>query len=705
MEEPATKRAEFPSALIEWAGHHAGGVRRLFDEHSGRPNKEVLRTNLLSRLESWASDLSSGDTPTPRILLLVGGPGNGKTEAVESTIRWLDGSLGCQGGLISALTTSFSPSAGLAVPRLVRIDAGELAASRAPRQLMVVQDASVVAGQVGISPAQLLINELAEALDGPPSLTYLCCVNRGILDDALIFALDSNLHSASRLLETITRSVSLDPEAPSCWPLEGYESVAIWPMDAESLLVNTDDGYEPPATTLLSQALSEDRWPVHGTCASGARCPFCGSRAELAKSGQDALLTILRWYEVSSGRRWSFRDLFSLISYLLAGHRASDQEDQVDPCQWAAGLIRADEGITEWKKPSKVLSSAIFVLATSSFEHLLFHRWDVDGRSSFRQDLKDLGLEQDHTLMGLYFFLQGRKSTYLPATISSLLEGIASTLDPAISDPDGMVPVSARTTLALRDIDANFSRSVEEGLELVRKYQFLTPLETELLKRLAKADRSLSASAARRKKPAAANRVQRTIRDFACRLVRRTLGAKSAVVPDTAVLKAYREIIEDVSGGGHLLYDAALQVEELLNDGEHFEVSLTTTFGQPLPPVQRQATLVVPRRAVKIREDQSIGRPRSPICFLRVGSGLSEQPIALTYDLFKAVKELERGMSVASLPRSVVALLDTTKARLSGPIVRDAEILERAKIRLGSSGVAISRYRGGFISRQERVRS
>jgi hypothetical protein len=84
-----------------------------------------------------------------------------------------------------------------------------------------------------------------------------------------------------------------------------------------------------------------------------------------------------------------------------------------------------------------------------------------------------------------------------------------------------------------------------------------------------------------------------------------------------------------------------------------------------------------------------------------VGSGKSAQPIALTYDLFKAVKELERGMSVASLPRSVLALLDTTRARLSGPIVRDRDILDRARVRLGTSGTVVEQRRSGFAARKE----
>ncbi|GJB83454.1 hypothetical protein KAM380_079190 [Aeromonas caviae] len=130
-------------------------------------------------------------------------------------------------------------------------------------------------------------------------------------------------------------------------------------------------------------------------------------------------------------------------------------------------------------------------------------------------------------------------------------------------------------------------------------------------------------------------------------------------------------------------------------------MSLTTTFGQPLPPRQRQATLVVQQSSVRMPPQNITGRPHPPICYLQVGQGQSAQPVPLTYDLFKAVKELERGLSPASLPRTVVALLDTTKARLSGPIVRDKGLLEDARIRVGADGTIVARSWNGFVEGKE----
>jgi hypothetical protein len=164
-------------------------------------------------------------------------------------------------------------------------------------------------------------------------------------------------------------------------------------------------------------------------------------------------------------------------------------------------------------------------------------------------------------------------------------------------------------------------------------------------------------------------------------------------VLDAAVLADFQEVVDDASDAG--IDEVGREIENLLNTEQHFEVSLTTTFGQPLPPANGQATLVVQRRDVQPAPADAAGRPAAPLRFLEVGEGVSAQAVALTYDLFKAVREIERGMSVASLPRPVLALLDTTAARLAGPIVRDEAALRRALIRLGNE-TAVQERRGAF---------
>ena len=168
-------------------------------------------------------------------------------------------------------------------------------------------------------------------------------------------------------------------------------------------------------------------------------------------------------------------------------------------------------------------------------------------------------------------------------------------------------------------------------------------------------------------------------------------------MPDMETFDAFQKVVADTDGSGHELVEVARQVEDLLNHGDRFEVSLTTTFGQPLPPERARAVLVVPRRNVSPRNVDYNGRPPPTLSFLDVGLGDSFQPIALTFELFKSVKDLALGLSPASLPRSVLALLDTTRARMAGAIVRDRIVQERPQIVVGDR-LEIGRQRGRFIS-------
>lgn len=688
---------DLPGGLLEWSGQRSGGARRLFDSGSGRPSGDVLPTNLLARLRRWASDFAAEGSNAPRVVLLVGGPGNGKTEAIESTISWLDESLACGGALASRLAGSFATSAN---PRAASASVQGPGGSSVV--LDVVQDASLPDARApGRQPSKVLVDELAQAMAAGPGFAYLCCVNRGILDDAVVHAIEGGMDAPRRLLETITRSVSLAPGAPSCWPLEGYPEVAVWPMDSESLLVPTEDGLAAPATELLARATDEGRWPQPGSCAAAAKCPFCASRELLSRdAARGSLLKVLRWYELASGKRWNFRDLFSLVSYALTGARMPSEGRQTGPCGWAAEQVELDSRCAT-SKPDRQRSAAIYHLATSSYQHLLFRQWDAAAGPLLLQDLKELGLRDNHALMGLHYFLRHPHAPAVTETLGPLLSDLGRLLDPALSDPDGEVELSGKTSRPARDIDTRFSQSVAAGLAFLKPYQCLSGLEVELLGRLAAAD-TLLGEEARRKRPATALRVQRFVREFACRLARRSIGMRSGVVQDASTLSAFQQLTDGTEESGERLYQAAAQVEALLNKGEYFEVPLNSTFGQPLPPEARRATLVVPKQRVREGGVERPGRPRSPFPFLRIGAR-GDQQVPLTYDLFKSVSEITEGMSPSSLPKTVVALLDTTRARLSGPIVRDEEILEDAHFQLGRSTEQVVRARKRFV-RKDRAR-
>lgn len=694
---PVQPPTTYPRDLLEWAGHRSGGVRRLFDRGSGRPSGRLIETALLARLRDWARALAAAEPGVPRIVLLVGGPGNGKTEAVEATIQALGEYYGIGGTLEARLEPIFAPTDGSTVPRIARVDLVPATSHLPGTALTLVQDASVADPSLPAkTPAGLLVDDLSSAIRGTCGDLYLACVNRGVLDDALIHATEHGRSDITTLIETVVRAVSMSPSAPECWPLEKHPYVAVWPMDVESLLAQSPELHATPspAAQMVTLATNAERWPALGSCPAGERCPFCRSRALLSvEPNRSSLLRILRWYELSTGKRWSFRDLFSLISYLLAGAPPSESNG-LSPCEWAAALVElAERGGT---RPDPRRLSAPFTLLAAQYQHALLSSMPRVRRSGIRADIRDLKLETNPALMGLHHFLVSNRHSSVPGTLRSQLEGVAAALDPALADPDIEIAVSARTNLRLREIDIRFSQSVREGYSFVRKYQSLSILESDVLTRLADADDAISAAESRRRKPATAVRLQRLLRDMACQLVRRSLGVRGGVVKELATLCDYEQV---VNGDTSLIHHAVKQVEGLLNERERFVVTLNTTFGEPLPPQTRRIVLETAKQKVRPRQSAVEGRPNADIRFLSIGSGSATQTIPLTYELFRSVRELQAGMMAASLPRAVIAALDTARAKLAGRIVRDEEQLDGAEIRIGVRDDVIVREMGRFLVR------
>lgn len=684
-----TTTLRYPAGLVDWSGQHSGGVRKPFYDSSGRPCRVVIETPLLTKVRDWARAVVS-DSLAPRCLLLVGGPGNGKTEAVEALVRHIDEVLVASGKVIEDFAVTYSGQNGATIPRLVSAELPSNAGGRSG--ICVVQDASVNdAAHPGKSAADLLVSDFSSHLAGPSSHVYVACVNRGILDEALTLATDQGKLLVQRLLEATVRSVGQSPSSPSCWPLEGFAHVSVWPMDVETLVwVRAEGAQASPAEQLFNHATDSTLWPAEA-CAAGDHCPFCRSRATLAKTAhRDNLLRILRWNELATGKRWSFRDLFSLASYILAGASPQESGDAVNPCAWAAKLVDLSQRTSGAKESTRL--RAPFQIVAAQYEHALFGTWPRLGTRGLRAEIKELQLEGDPGLMGLHYFLSSRREVAIPGTLEQQLEALVEALDPAVADPSAIITLSARDLHLGKEVDARFSHSIADGLSHLRR--LLSPAEAALIERLAESDAKLSMSDIRRRRPAMAKRLQGLIRDFSCRLVRRSLGVRYGITREHKLLADFEKV---VSGDETLLHKAVKHVDALINQREQFVVVLNSTFGEPLAPLPRRATLHTAREKVRPVKATTDGRPTSPVRFLSVGG--KEHALALTYDLFRSVRELEDGMLPASLPRPVVALLDATRARIGGLVVRDEEKLDGAEIHIRDT--VITRELGAFVVTRE----
>lgn len=694
--------SRYPEALLNWSGDKAGGVKKLFYKGSGRPSGDVISTGLLIRLQAWAIDLAAGKDGTPKAIFLVGGPGNGKTEAVEFTIRELDAAMRLNGALLEELASRFSGEAGEPPGRLVKTKQTQFPEQTKLTAISIVQDGSEADRDSSITPAEHLCNDIRSLLEQGRGHAYIACVNRGVLDDALILAMEREEPAVGDLVKKIVQSASLSSRGIACWPLESYPDFAVWPMDVESLVEEVDgQGADSAARQILSVATDANEWPPFGSCAAGESCPFCTNRKLLAgEPHRSSFIRVLRWFELSSGKRWNFRDLFSLTAYILAGTTESGTKGVYHPCEWAQTQLQPKEGNHAKREAKRV--RGLFKLLSAQYQHALFGAWPTERAVTLRNDIKELKLSDQPGLVGLQQFLALDKRKETTSTLRTQLAGMGGYLDPAVANPELEVALSSNKAIKFKELDRLFSLSVRGGRELLHKHKCLSELENSLLKVLEEADELLSEESTRRRKPAVAERVQALVRMIGCRIARRSVGVRSGITKDSDVLAEFNQVL---NGDTAALQAATQQVEGLLNKDRRFLVSLNTTFGEPLPPPERRVMLTTDiQRVRQLPLQQDDRKPKLPVRFLSVGSGAATQPVALTYELFKATKSLRKGMVPASLPRSVVALLDTTRAKLAGAVVRDEEELDGSEIELGMRDDVIVRNFGAFMVQRRNTR-
>jgi hypothetical protein len=681
----ATRSDLFPDALLTWAGHRDGGVRKPFRRDSGRPaGGKRIDTPLLSRLNSWVDSLLNPEVDTPRVVLLVGGPGNGKTDAVESTIEFLDDRLGLSGALVDNFARQFNVGPDTPPPRTARLNLGSAfpgIPAHLKCQLRLVQDATEDTGETSHSKEDLLLEDLKSVMETAQSDIYLCCVNRGVLAQTANVAHKRFPETdLARLLDRITESTASVPGAPSCWPLAGFEHIAVWPMDVESLVDTSTAGQgSTVAHQIFHIALEEDAWRPR--CPSGPRCPFCQNRRLLAARGAvDSLILALRYYEIGSGKRWSFRDLFSLVSYLLVGEYSEFQVEgeTLSPCEWAARQLRLCQ---TGNQSDVAVARAPYLLASKLYYHRLFPVWPrftqgsffAAKRAVFKKDLIEPDLQSAWNLFR-YLASQDAQSELESGEVPRRVFGsLAPMLDPGLVS--GAVKLSDGG-LTAREIEEAFSLSVAEGLMLVDSK--LEPLDRDILKRLSVADDALTEERFPPTKGQQVWLLRSTIRQYCARLTKRCIGTRSGVFLNAEEFDRYQQAMREPEK----LKEIARQLRSLLHDDKNqFSAQLMTTFGQPVAQRSREVTLVT--EAIKVRaliRAENQARPREPMPYLRV----EDMDVAVTFAFFDALERVSRGLNPASLPEEIFALLNGIRSFVSGDVVRDGDRLaEGAVIQFG----------------------
>jgi len=331
---------EFTLNLLNYSAERDDCIGR--PERWGSPPPLVVNTPLHEEMSTFADEVWNG---AERLVwyFLVGGPGNGKSEAVGAFVRRLQSNASSAGH-----APIFDPANGkhggsIAYDFSETLPAGEM---------WLLQDVSVPK-ESGSDPAADLLATLD--LCASPGGNLLACTNRGMLLRATRHARANTTYSwLFPILEKIDQHSQEDAVvggAKWLFEVEGKEiEIRVWPLDHESVLFGQgeDNPWAEPAGSLFDQiitkAVAPENWESKGCeeCVARESCPMFGDAIWLRDEGRRrSTLKILRNAEVLSGQRIVLREALGLVSMVLVGCPSDfvDTTTELHPCDWVQSRL------------------------------------------------------------------------------------------------------------------------------------------------------------------------------------------------------------------------------------------------------------------------------------------------------------------------------------------------------------------------------
>lgn len=657
----------YPNAFENWFGKGSGSVKRPFAENTGRPLGCILKTPLLERLGTLAEDIANG-SKEPKIVMLAGGAGNGKSDALEEFLKAICEHAGTSENGLPALKSSFAAGG-----RKVEISGSDLLSPEGwLKDLAIIQDATE-GDDTGDSTGSLLAEDVESACASDGTLLVVC-VNRGILEDARLYAQKQELEHAVPLINDCIEALNpLNIDLP-CWPLKEHRQVYLWPLDIASLA----DG-DCPVIEQVLEAVAEGNW---NESALHEDSPIICNLGMLKDEGFRSNLTrILRHHEVLSGQRWTFREVFHLVAHLMTGGRLRD--DGETPVECAVRLVPSLTGSVKQEVASA------FDACRATIPHVLFAEWP--SYKNFQLGVEKLAQEVDRDLLqyskALYEYLQKHGRNHRSKVERMLSSSFRENLDPAAGMSLGWELEIDGGTLTEGRLDDAFSTSVGTGLELVRLTGALTSPETAAMRILEKVESELEEVVDGTVASSAIMYWKNSLywlRRLANIMCKRSLAAFTGKGRKSHHAIRFLDTINSPE-----LMDAEKDgITSILEDDGSYVVPLSLSLGQPRGTAQTPPLFRIESPRIS-KGRNALGSDLRPSGLYREFHAVVTQGrtvvIPYTLELFCRLRMLEEGLLEGCLDGMARGCLDQLRLALDGHAVRAWGRETRIEIDLGDA--------------------
>ncbi|MDA9872598.1 hypothetical protein N9C25_00075 [Saprospiraceae bacterium] len=325
---------KFPHRFETWLSSNNGGVRKPMDEESGRPlGNEILESKIHNLIRKMVKEYVRSSKST--ICVLVGGPGNGKTDLMEFATDCFFEELGydkIKGK--KEIKKEFDKNNRKAIFNFK--DYG----------LFLTQDASQ-----RDDDSDNYLDALAqdfEDLKGAESALALICINRGILENLKNAAAnpDQAVNQHKAIVEKIYELNNIDAiiQNKTVWGNEDLSDIKLytWSMDYDSLFVPHADG------DLIQRIIDKSKCTENYVEFNHDLHPAKGTLDFLTnKTNNGHLSKLLRCIEVLNGKRFTYREVFSLMAYLfgLSKREENNIQTRINQLQ----KLNIDDAISEFE--------------------------------------------------------------------------------------------------------------------------------------------------------------------------------------------------------------------------------------------------------------------------------------------------------------------------------------------------------------------